>query len=154
MGRCTVSVSAFLLLYVVFLSLAGPAAPSREAKLLPLSKLERAHLRATREAYRGVEIFKFHGAVSPEGMEIIYVWSKRLQEAECKLARDKKELVAASKGHFDRMAKLETKIRAQVWRDNDQGRRQYAAEHLFQIAKVKYYRTEAELELERVKAKR
>jgi hypothetical protein len=156
MTRCTVLVSGLCLFFVVILAVPGPAATTREAKLLPLSKLERAYLKAAQDVLRDVDLSKFEGVmrVTMPEMESNYLWSKHLQEAERKVARNKKQLVAAFKGHFDRMTKLEARIKAWEWAGTNEGRRDYMPEQRTRLAAMTYYRTEAEVSLEKAKSKR
>jgi hypothetical protein len=98
-----------------------------------LKDLAKARVQAAEEAYRsylaeGQEQFHMR-------MELRYLWSKRILDAQLDLETQKNARIAAFRGHFERMAELEKTARKRA-----EVRRATKA----QVAATDYYRKEAE----------
>jgi hypothetical protein len=144
-------VSGLVLFFVLVCLIPGPAATTRQGKRTPPTKLELALLKAAKDAYPRV-LDRETGDKLIE-MERNYLWSKRLLEVEREVHANNKELVAAFKGHLDRMMNLEAQTKEHEWRTSGKGRRPYKAYQLGVLAAVAFYRAEAEVLLERAKSK-
>lgn len=114
----------------------GPAVvlPGGQPQGDPQTQLAKTTLKAAHEAYRQLleEENKGRRAVDPESR---YVWSKRILEAECEVARDKKGCAAAFKSHFERMMELERRIKNQA---------KVGGVGLDRVSAADYFRAEAE----------
>jgi hypothetical protein len=153
MNRCILLVSGLLLLSLLVSLLPGPAASIHEAKRSPPSKLARARFKAAKEAHSRVVHPYVPGADQEKILESDYPWSKQLLEAERDVASDNKQEIAAFKAHLERMTKLDVFIQGEVWRSSQNGKRPYERYQLRRLAIAAFYRAEAELWLERAKAK-
>ena len=116
-----------------------PKALTKEPQKAPaaLEQLLKERLQAAQQGYK---------AASNKGdEEKTYLWSRRWMEAERDMANNKAERVAALKGHFERMKKLELLALLAETRD--------CAPRLENLAPAKYYRAEAEIWLIKEKAR-
>ncbi len=151
MKRGMILISGLVLFSLAIFLLPGPAAPIKEEKSPP-SKFELARLKVVRDASPRFVLNKKSGSLV-DLLETNYLWSKRLLEAEREVARDKRQVVAACKGHFDRMVELEAKVMKLLWEQSKGGRIPYYGCQLQHRAAVVFYRAEAELWLERAKSR-
>jgi hypothetical protein len=136
-------------LVVIALSVLGAGSlPTAATTAAPpeLTTLAKARLKAAQEAYRLVIKAKKEESFDPE---TIYVWSKRLLEAERGVASNKKGEVAAFQAHLDRMVALEKQAN-DVWQMHKRQNPKRDAH----LAQVTFYRAEADLWLTRTKAKK
>ncbi len=142
---------------VTLLILTGVLLPPALAPLAPgkdespeLAKLTEARLKAVQDAYG--TLVKAHHDDTLFDPEKQYVWSKRLLEAEREGARDNEAVVAALQAHRDRMTELQTKTKKRE-EDNSMGAG-LQRDALARLAAVPFYRAEADLWLERAKARK
>jgi hypothetical protein len=146
MKTCVLLTSTVLLtlLAAPTLSAPAPADPPEAAELI------KARLKAAEEAYASMAP---SGEECDRGEEALYTWSKRILEADRELAVDGKAVVAALEGHRDRMTEIEKKIKKyEAERAAPKG--SYQPYQRARIASAAFYRAEAELWLQRAKAKK
>jgi len=154
MKSCMIWISALVLFSLVIHLLPGPAAPIRQGKPPPPSKLELARLNAAREACSRFSLHTRVGGSLVDVLEMNYLWSKRLLEAEREVGRNKMHEATAFKAHLDRMVELETKIKKRLWEQSKGVKLPSRHHQLQERAAAVFYRAEAELWLEKAKLQR
>jgi len=135
----SIRVVLFLRLVMAPCGLSAAPAPPDPKVPAPLAKKRLDAARKTFEGY--LRMFRNKGSPDPEKL---YVWSRRLMEAEQALGDDKSTARAAVQAHLDRMKELE-RICA------DFARAQQGLQVDAEAAR--YYRIEAEIWLSQTKGK-
>jgi hypothetical protein len=141
-------------LFVALLSTgAAPVPPKSQVE-----KLAQARAKAAQHAYGEIAASRKYGGLDSlkfGDLELRYVWSKHLLEAERDAAPTRKEAVAAFRAHLSRMEALEKEVKEGFIPPRPMS--PYEIRGRFgraEVAAAALYRTEAEYWLERAKAKK